>query len=60
MRVNWTHHSRDRQSPLMHLGRFGGGWEWDVGVKAGRLSRERGTVIVSLLVGSLRISWGAR
>lgn len=46
--------------PTSRMGRFGGGWQWKVGVQAGRLSRKRGTVIVSLLVAELRLDWGAR
>jgi hypothetical protein len=38
-------------------GRFGGGWQWSLGVEAGNLSRKRGTIILNLLVSSLRISW---
>ncbi len=40
------------------MGRFGGGWQWAVGVKAGG-TRARGTVLVELLVGTLRVDWGA-
>jgi hypothetical protein len=33
------------------LGRFGGGWSWNVGVQVGA-----GSVIINLLVASVRIS----
>lgn len=39
------------------MGRFGGGWQWKLGFQAGNLSRRRGTIIVSLLVCSVRIEW---
>ena len=35
-----------------NFGRFGGGWEWELGLQAGRGFR---TVIISLGVASLRI-----
>ncbi len=34
------------------MGRFGGGWQWELGIQVGRTS-----VIVNLLVLSVRISW---
>lgn len=39
------------------LGRFGGGWHWKLGVQASRNFR---TVIVSLLVASVRFEIGRR
>lgn len=39
------------------MGRFGGGWLWKVGVQASEMRRERGTVIVSLVVTDITISW---
>lgn len=42
------------------MGRFGGGWQWKVGVQAGDLTRKQGTVIVSLLIASFRIEWDRR
>lgn len=52
VRVRWSH--RPSSSPN---GRFGGGWQWNVGVQAGNLTRRRGTVIVNLLIASVRIEW---
>lgn len=43
-----------RRSSKAPCGRFGGGWQWKVGVQAGG-SRDRGTVLVSLLVAELTI-----
>lgn len=34
-----------------HMGRFGGGWQWEVGIQAGGTS-----VIVNLLVASIRFT----
>ena len=45
-RVVYQHRSKDNL-----MGRFGGGWNWEVGVQVGR-----STVIVNLLVASLRFS----
>lgn len=39
------------------LGRFGGGWEWQIGVKVSRGAR---TIILDLGVASLRIQRGRR
>jgi hypothetical protein len=44
--------------PSERMGRFGGGWQWEVGFQAGNLSRARGCVIVNLLVASVRVEWG--
>lgn len=53
VKVKWSH-----RPPSAPLGRFGGGWQWKLGVQASALRRSSGTVIVSLLVGDLRIDWG--
>ena len=45
-RVRWKH-----TPPDAPMGRFGGGWQWAVGVKVGGA----GTILVELLVGSLII-----
>lgn len=50
----------DRRPKTAVMGRFGGGWQWNIGVQAGDLSRERGTVIVNLLTFSVRLKWGPR
>lgn len=50
LRVRWFR--RDKKT---RMGRFGGGWQWSVGVQVGRR-----TAIVNLLVGYLRITWGER
>lgn len=34
------------------MGRFGGGWQWKLGIQA-----SDSTIIVSLLIAELRISW---
>lgn len=40
------------RSPDRPFGRFGGGWQWKLGVQAGGR-----TVIISLLVCSVTLSW---
>lgn len=52
LRVRYTRRGRDA-----HMGRFGGGWQWCLGVEAGPGFR---TVIVNLLVCYLRINVGRR
>lgn len=47
LRVRYTH--RDRAA---FMGRFGGGWQWKLGLQAGGR-----TLIVSLLVAELRFDW---
>lgn len=34
------------------MGRFGGGWQWELGFQA-----NRSTIIINLLILSVRISW---
>jgi hypothetical protein len=46
LRVTWLH-----QGPDEWAGRFGGGWQWEVGFQAGARFR---TVIANLLVASVR------
>jgi hypothetical protein len=47
-----------RRSSKNLWGRFGGGWQWSLGFEAGRWTRDYGfTVILNLLVASLRIHW---
>jgi hypothetical protein len=53
-RLRVTYQRRPASEPL---GRFGGGWQWSLGVDASRGLR---TVIVNLLVCSVRISRGRR
>ena len=48
-RLELTYSQRSKRS---WMGRFGGGWDWKVGIQAGGR-----TVIISLLVCSLIISW---
>ncbi len=36
------------------LGRFGGGWNWSLGFKAGGKC-----IVFNLLVGSIRVRWGS-
>lgn len=53
LKVKWTHHPSNRLSLNGYkAGRFGGGWQWCVGVKIARRC-----FIVELLVGSLRVTW---
>lgn len=52
IKVRWLH-----TPPAAPMGRFGGGWQWEVGAQASGFSRPRGTVIVNLLVASIRIDW---
>lgn len=40
-----------RRTRAGHMGRFGGGWNWKVGVQVGGK-----TVIISLLVAELRVA----
>lgn len=49
-----------RRSSDARMGRFGGGWQWELGFQAGNLTRRHGTVIVNLLVSSVRISWNRK
>ena len=42
-----------KRDKAQSFGRFGGGWNWNVGIQAGGR-----TVIINLLVCSLRIGWG--
>lgn len=46
MKVAWT-----RKPSTAYMGRFGGGWQWAVGVKVGGR-----TILVECLVGTLRIT----
>lgn len=39
-------------------GRFGGGWQYVLGVEVGKLYRDKGCVIVNLLVAYVRINYG--
>lgn len=43
--IHWSH-----RPPNAPLGRFGGGWQWSVGIRVGRR-----TAIVDLLIGTVRI-----
>lgn len=50
LRVKYTRRGRDA-----HMGRFGGGWQWSVGVEAGPIltrlrEGKQATITVSLLV----------
>jgi len=54
MTIKVTSTRRSKSDPM---GRFGGGWQWKVGVQAGNLSRKRGSVIVNLLTFYVRIVW---
>jgi hypothetical protein len=52
-----TFHGGRKRKMTDHMGRFGGGWQWKLGITAGRLSRAKGgTVLVALLVDEYRIT----
>lgn len=38
-----------------YMGRFGGGWNWKLGIQASSLTKDSWTMIISLLVAELRI-----
>jgi hypothetical protein len=48
------------RSPADTLGRFGGGWQWALGVQASRLRSRRGTILIRLLVLTVHVNWGRR
>jgi hypothetical protein len=50
--VRWTH-----RSPEENMGRFGGGFQWALGFDLTRIRSRRGTLIINLLVGYIRINW---
>ena len=50
MRIKYRHRPSDSL-----MGRFGGGWQWSLGFQLGAH-----TLIVNLLIFSLRIEWGVR
>lgn len=53
VRVKWTHHPSNRLSANGYkAGRFGGGWQWCVGVKIAARN-----IVIELLVGSLKVTW---
>lgn len=44
-----------------YMGRFGAGWQWNIGVEASSLRNwQTWTILVHLLVGTLRISFMTR
>jgi hypothetical protein len=56
-----TIHPDRGRSKDEYMGRFGGGWQYRLGLTAGRLSRERGgTILVGLLVREYRVSIAPR
>lgn len=54
--INWRYSHCDTSG----AGRFGGGWQWQLGFQCGNLSRKRGHIIINLLVATLTIKWGPR
>lgn len=58
MQVGQLRLAYSHRPPSAPMGRFGGGWQWKMGVQAGRLSRQRGTVLLALGISELRVSWG--
>lgn len=51
-----TFHGGRKRSKNERMGRFGGGWQYKLGVTAGSLSRARGgTILVALIVDEYRI-----
>lgn len=49
LRVTYEYRSNDL------MGRFGGGWNWKLGLQVGA-----GTIILNLLIATLRFDWEAR
>lgn len=44
-----------KRSPDERMGRFGGGWQWQVGIQIGTISRKHGfSGIINLLTRSVR------
>lgn len=47
-----------KRSAEEHMGRFGGGWQWNLGIQIGTISRQHGfSGIVNLLTRSVRFSY---
>lgn len=58
--LRYRHRGPDTESQMIHgwqTGRFGGGWQWEVGVHASNLSRAKGSIALHLLVCSVTLSW---
>jgi hypothetical protein len=61
LRINVKYSAGERTNAIgIPMGRFGGGWEWNVGFQASTLKRRSGTVIFNLLVAQVSISWASR
>lgn len=52
--IRWSVRRRSSSEPL---GRFGGGWQWNLGVQASAIPAPRGTIIVNLVTLSVRVDW---
>ena len=51
-----TIHPGRKRKNTDHMGRFGGGWQWKVGITAGSIRKDRNTtVMVALLVDEYRV-----
>jgi hypothetical protein len=52
-----TFYSGRKRSKTERMGRFGGGWQWKLGITTGSWSRKYGvTILVALLVDEYRIT----
>ena len=52
-----TFHPGRKRSKTERMGRFGGGWQYKLGITAGNLSRKHGgTIMVALVVDEYRIT----
>lgn len=47
------------RSKTEHMGRFGGGWQFRLGITASTLSRRGGTILVGLGIREYRLAWGS-
>jgi hypothetical protein len=46
--------------PTAPMGRFGGCWQWKLGVQVSRVPAPQGTVLLSLLIAEVSIRWHRR
>lgn len=52
-----TFYGGRKRSKTEHMGRFGGGWQYKLGITAGNLSRKRGgTILIALVTDEYRIT----
>lgn len=56
-----TFHGGRKRSRKDYMGRFGGGWQWKVGITAGDWRPQTGiTILVALLVDEYRVTIAPR